>query len=312
MKISIDPKRKILLVSLIASLILITLVTFLTQDVGAIVNVGVICLFIVVTPFFIYRYIEFLWLKAVEREMPNFIRDLASLKRSGMTLSEAVKMTSKTNYGKLTPEVQKFSNRLSWGVPFVRSLEIFSKRFKNSKLISEVLGIVKESYMSGGDVASTLDSLSKDMLTLRDVEEERKSIVRQHVMIMYGIFFMFIGISIAIIHVLIPMMIEQPQVAGGEAPLVFSFTDPCADMPIPFPCDLFAVLCVSFNISGGIGCYYVALFFSVLIVLAVFLGLIAGQLGDNSVIAGVKHSLIMLASVFVIFMFLVRLGLLPI
>jgi hypothetical protein len=42
--------------------------------------------------------------------------DLAGLKRSGITLSEAIKMSSKNNYGKLTPEVQKFSNRLSWGM----------------------------------------------------------------------------------------------------------------------------------------------------------------------------------------------------
>lgn len=310
--VEIEPKRRVLLVSLIVSLVLISSVSLLTQDVGAIINVGVICLFIVVTPFFVYNYLEFLWLKAVEKELPNFIRDLASLKRSGMTLSEAVKMSSKTNYGKLTEEVQKFSNRLSWGTPFIRALDIFSKRFKGSKLINEVLGIIRESYLSGGDVASTLDSISKDMLTLRDIEEERKSIVRQHVMIMYGIFFMFIGISLAIIQVLIPMMIEQPQVAGGEAPLLFSFTDPCTDMPIPFPCGLFSVLCVSFNINGGLTCYYVALFFSLLVVLAVFMGLIAGQLGENSVIAGIKHSLIMLASAFVIFMFVVRLGLLPI
>ncbi|NIO20402.1 MAG: hypothetical protein GTN76_06585 [Candidatus Aenigmarchaeota archaeon] len=310
--VEIEPKRKVLLISLIVGLVLISGVSVITQDIGAIINVGVICLFIVVTPFFVYNYLEFLWLKAIEREIPNFIRDLASLKRSGMTLSEAVKMTSKTNYGKLSDEVQKFSNRLSWGIPFIRSLEIFSNRFKNSKLISEVLGIVRESYMSGGDVSSTLDSLSKDMLTLRDVEEERKSIVRQHVMIMYGIFFMFVGISLAIINVLIPMMIEQPQITGGEAPLLFSFTDPCTDMPIPFPCDFFNILCVSFNIRGGIACYYIALFFSVLIVQAIFMGLIAGQLGENSAIAGVKHSLIMLASIFVIFMFVMRLGLLPI
>nr|NIO23342.1 hypothetical protein [Candidatus Aenigmarchaeota archaeon]NIP41107.1 hypothetical protein [Candidatus Aenigmarchaeota archaeon]NIQ17605.1 hypothetical protein [Candidatus Aenigmarchaeota archaeon]NIQ33043.1 hypothetical protein [Nitrososphaeria archaeon] len=125
MEVSIDPKRKIVIISLIISLVLISAVSFLTQDVGAIINVGVICLFIVVTPLFVYRYIEFLWLKSTEREFPNFIRDLASLKRSGMTLSEAVKMSSRTNYGKLTDEVQKFSNRLSWGTPFIRSLEIF-------------------------------------------------------------------------------------------------------------------------------------------------------------------------------------------
>jgi len=308
----VDPRRKILLVSLVISLVLISAVSLLTQDVGAIINIGVISLFIIITPLFVYKYIEFLWLKAAEKEFPNFIRDLASLKRSGMTLSEAVKMTSRTNYGKLTEEVQKFSNRLSWGTPFTRSMEIFSNRFRNSKIISEILGIMKESYKSGGDVASTLDSLSKDMLTLRDVEEERKSIVRQHVMIMYAIFFMFVGIALAIIHVLIPMMIGNPQALSESSPIIFAFNDPCMDVPMIFPCEFFKVICTSFSISEGVICYYIALFFSVLIVQAIFMGLIAGQLGENSTIAGIKHSLIMLASVFLIFMFVIRLGLIPI
>jgi hypothetical protein len=72
------------------------------------------------------------------------------------------------------------------------------------------------------------------------------------------------------------------------------------------------VLCASFGVSGGIGCYYLSLFFSVLLVQAIFMGLIAGQLGEGSVVAGIKHSLIMLAAVFIIFMFLIRSGLLPV
>ncbi len=306
--------RKVVLVSIMVAVLLISVFAFLTQDVGIIVNVGVIALFIVITPLFLLKYVEFLWIKAVEKEFPGFIRDLAGLKRSGITLSEAIKMTTKNKYGKLTPEVQKFSNRLSWGVHFLRALEIFGNRFKSSGLITEVLGILRESYLSGGNISMTLDSLSGDMVTLREIEEERKSVVRQHVMVMYGIFFMFVVISIAIIHVLIPMM-AQPQApapSGMVAPLILTFADPCSKFYIIFPCGYFDILCRSFAVPSGIGCYYFALFFTVLITQAIFMGLIAGQLGENSVIAGTKHSLIMLASIFIIFMFMIRSGLLPV
>lgn len=307
-----EKTRKMIFVSVMVAVFLVGVFAVLTQDVGIIVNVGVIALFIVVTPLFLIKYIEFLWIKSVEKEFPAFIRDLAGLKRSGITLSEAIKMATKNNYGKLTPEVQKFSNRLSWGVHFLRALEIFGKRFKKSVLISEILGILKESYLSGGNISMTLESLSKDMVTLREIEEERKSVVRQHVMIMYGIFFMFVVISIAIIHVLIPMMGQPQSMSGVDSPLLLSFSDPCKSMYMVFPCGYFDVMCASFAVPKGIGCYYFALFFTVLITQAIFMGLIAGQLGENSILAGVKHSLIMLASVFVIFMFLVRMGLLPV
>ncbi|MEE9323103.1 MAG: type II secretion system F family protein [Candidatus Aenigmarchaeota archaeon] len=304
--------KKVVLGSLMVAVLLIGVFAIFTQDVGIIINIGVISLFIVVTPLFLMKYAEFLWIKSAEEEFPNFVRDLAGLKRSGISLSEAVNMTVRNNYGKLTPEVQKFSNRLSWGIHFLRALEIFSKRFKSSKIITEILGILKESYVSGGNISMTLDSLSKDMVILKEIEKERKSVVRQHVMIMYGIFFMFVLISIAIINVLIPMMSQSQTTMGGTSPLMLSFTDPCKSFYIIFPCGYFEVLCTAFAVPSGIGCYYFALFFSVLITQAVFMGLIAGQLGEDSIVAGTKHSLIMLASIFIIFMFLIKVGMLPV
>jgi flagellar protein FlaJ len=127
-------------------------------------------------------------------------------------------------------------------------------------------------------------------------------------MIMYGIFFMFVGVSIGITYTLVPMMVG----GQGESPLAVMFKDPCGETPSLFPCGLFSVICIAFNVEAGIGCYYMALFFSVLIIQAIFMGLIAGQLGENSIIAGIKHSLIMLAASFVIFTFLSKAHLLPI
>jgi hypothetical protein len=90
------------------------------------------------------------------------------------------------------------------------------------------------------------------------------------------------------------------------------FEDPCSKFAVIFPCGVFDMMCKAFAVPSGIGCYYFALFFTVLVMQALFMGLIAGQLGENSVIGGVKHSLIMLAAVFIIFMFLLRSGLLPV
>lgn len=305
--------KKILLYLIIVAVVMVTVASLVSQDLSVIINVSFIALFVVIVPFFAYKYISFLWVKSVEREFPNFVRDLAGLKRTGMSLSDAITMTSKGNYGKLTPEVVAFSNRLSWGVTFLRALEIFSEKFENSKLIMEAIHIIEESYKTGGNISVTLDSISRDMMALKDIEEERKSVVRSHVMIMYGIFFMFVAISIAIIFVLIPMMEQtsgNAQTAAG--PLMFNFADPCTIGYIPFPCEYFTILCQSFGVETGVGCYYFALFFSVLIIQAIFMGLIAGQLGENSVFAGIKHALIMLGSVFLIFTFLIQFNILPI
>ena len=48
-----------------------------------------------------------------------------------------------------------------------------------------------------------------------------------------------------------------------------------------------------------------------MIILSFTTGLIAGQLGDNSIVAGSKHVMMMLAAVFLIFLFFARAGILP-
>ncbi len=308
----IPSKKKVLLGSLVVSIIILTLTTIITQDTATIMNIGVLCIFILVTPSFLYRYGEFLSIKSMEKEFPNFLRDLSNLKRSGMTLSESVKLATKTKYGSLTPHVKTLSNKLSWGIPFLRSLEIFGEGLKGSRIITEAIDIIKASYKSGGDMTSILDSLAVDMRIIKDAEEEKKSLVSQHVMIMYGIFFLFMGISVVIIYVLVPMMTSSAPQGGVESPMMLSFSSPCENMYMPFPCGLFNLMCTSFNVPKGVGCYYFSLFLTILIIQAIFTGMIAGQLGENSALAGIKHSLIMLAVVFVVFVFLTKLNLLPI
>ena len=79
-------KYKVLSVSLIVAVVLVLLAALLIGDAGTVGNVFVISLFIVVIPYFVLEYTSFLWIKSVERQFPNFIRDLADSNRSGMSL----------------------------------------------------------------------------------------------------------------------------------------------------------------------------------------------------------------------------------
>lgn len=303
-------KYKALAASLAVAASLIALSILFIGDASTTGNIIVISLFIVIVPYFLFEYAGFLWLKSVERQFPNFVRDLADSRRSGMSLPEAIHICSRANYGKLTREIKSMSNRLTWGTPFVRVMGIFGRRVKDSKIIKDALEIINESYNSGGNITATLDSVAKDIRTLQDAEDERRSLVRQHVMIMYAIFFIFLAVSLTIIYVMVPMMSQQP--GGGETEaLAFRFVNPCPVGTGMFPCNLFYGTCILLNVSSGMSCYYVALFFFILLIQGIFSGLIAGQLGENSIVAGSKHSLIMVSVAISIFMFLAKLGLLP-
>jgi flagellar protein FlaJ len=63
-----------------------------------------------------------------------------------------------------------------------------------------------------------------------------------------------------------------------------------------------------FGLGSAATCYYRALFLLMAIVQGIFSGLVAGQIGEGSVTAGIKHSLIMTFSGFAIFMLLLQIG----
>jgi flagellar protein FlaJ len=309
MKLKIKKKQRNMIISIVIGMVLVV-AGYLTGDSGIFGNLMLIAVFVIVVPIFLYKYSEYAWIKSVENQFPNLIRDLADSKRSGMSFNQSIKIATKANYGKLSPEVHTMHNKLSWGIPFLRVIDMFGDRVKKSKLIRESLNIIKESYEAGGDVSATLDAIASDMVMLKETEAERVSIVKQHVLIMYGVFFMFLGISIMIIYVMVPMIGTQPAVSTGG--FGFSFTNPCEGVGF-FPCNIFSLIGIMFEITpGSISEYYISIFFLVVVIQGFFTGLIAGQLGEDSVVAGSKHALIMVFAGVGVFLFVAKMGLLPI
>jgi len=310
-----ESRQKVIVVPIVVSAALIAF-GLAIGDAPIFGNLIIISIFIMIIPYFLYRYSKFMWIRAAEEQFPNFVRDLADSARSGMSLPESIGIAARANYGKLSQEVQKMNNRLSWGTPFLRVLEIFRKNVKDSKVICEALSIIRQSYETGGNISNTLDAVSNDMIMLKEAEAERISLVRQQVVIMYGLFFIFMGIAIMIIFVMVPMLVSQSVLSsqtafsGSVGPLAFS--NPCEESNLIFPCAVFSGTCSVLGITKSITCYYVAVFFYLVLVQGIFTGLIAGQLAENSAISGVKHSLTMVFSAMGIFLFLAKAGLFPV
>jgi len=150
---------------------------------------------------------------------------------------------------------------------------------------------------------------------LREADQERSSMLRQHIMVMYAIFFMFLGISLMIIFVMVPMLESQSSLDTRETGAIqgLTFQNPCytqAGVIVePVFCGFYSITSASMGIDPTtIGAYYVSLFFVSLVILGACVGLITGQLGENSVTAGIKHSIIMVVISVSIFLFVSKLG----
>jgi len=314
-KLEFSKERKVFLASIIVSLVLLSIGFFsgLQQVLG---NTIILSAFIIITPQLIFNYINYRNMKEIELRFPQFLRDLVELTRAGMPLHKTIIFSSNTDYGNLTPHVKKMAHQLSWNVNIIKVLEQAQERLKRSKTLNKVFRILIETYNSGGSVDSTLDSLSTTLMKLQDTEKERKSTLNQYVVAMYVISLIFIGIVVGINWLMVPMfqsMATQTGGAGGITP-VGVITNPCSNCAYVAnvgcaPCEIYSGICSLFGSdTSSIGCYYLALFFSISIIQSLMGGLVAGQIGEGSVVAGIKHSLILSCITVAAFLILVPLG----
>lgn len=242
----------------------------------------------------------------MEEKFPNFLRDLIESLRAGLPLHKAIINASKINYGNLSKEVNKMANQISWGMPIDKVLSQFVQRVKSSKRMTSGMQIILQSYLSGGDVVSTMDSVADSQLVLSETEKEKSSTLSQYIIVMYAISLIFIGIVVAVNKLMVPLFSLSQQ--GAE----FGLLNPCGACS-----GLECSVCALFETTAGsifglepssISAYYTSLFFFMSVMQSIFSGLVAGQISEGSVIAGARHSLILASITFGVFSIFVRLG----
>lgn len=309
-------KKRILLITVTVFLSAMLVSVILFQELVIFLNVLIMGVIVIVLPFSIYQFIEFKRIKNCEDEFPNFLRDLAEAKRSGLSLIQAIRSCSKSDYGALTQEIVRLNNKLTWNIQLKDVLKEFGEKFKKSSIISHTILIISQMEESGGKTEDIMDSLADNIESIREVQMEKRTLMNQHVMSMYAIFFIFFGISVALIKFLIPLMEVQEEMGGiGIGSLGTFGGSPCqvcigVNSGECITCNIFFTTCSIFNFGSNSSpkCYYKSLYFFMIIIQGIFSGLVAGQISSDSIIAGVKHSLIMTVSGFVLFLSVSSIG----
>lgn len=308
MKIEFSREVKIFLITSFVSLILLS-IGIISNDIGVLGNMALISTFIIATPQLLFRYEKYRELKEIEEKFPLFLHDLTESIRSGMPFHKAIMATSKLEYGSLSKEIKKINYQLSWGMTLDKVLDKFADRVKKSKRLYAAIKIIKESHVSGGNVVSMLESIADGSTMLEDSERERRSLLNQYVLLMYAISLIFIGIVASINKLLIPIFSTAGQATLGEVVGLVNPCSACAGITCNI-CTIFeGTARYVFSLDPtNIGSYYISLFFLMALIQSTFSGLVAGQISENSITAGIKHSLILVGITFGAFSILVRLG----
>ncbi len=231
----------------------------------------------------IYEFFRLRRVRKIDDRFPDFVRDMAESRRAGMTFTKAIMNSAKGSYGVLTPEIQKIARQISWGSSVDKALNSFASRV-NTKLIRRTISLIIEASRSGGNVADVLDAASKDAREIKLIESERRASMLSYVAVVY----VGIGVFLLIIVILTTTLIPNMLGKAGQ--------------------DLGAAAAQGVGSSGGGGLTVEIVnnaFYWASLMQSGFMGLVAGVFEEGKIIAGVKHTFIMLLITWCVFKFMV-------
>ncbi len=217
-----------------------------------------------IAPIALLDYIDYQWRKAVDEHLPDLFRSIVQAQEIGMTLHKALEEAAERNYGPLTPELKKMTVQISWGASFEEALLAFGRRV-GTVLTLRTVPMIIEAGRSGGSVEKIFDPMGKFVQTTILLEKERKTQTRPYIAIIYVALLVFL---FTIVILFKTFFIDVEGVA------LFS-------VPTSSPADLKRI------------------FLHLTLVQGFFSGLVAGKMGEGSVSAGLKHSLVMMMLGFV-------------
>jgi flagellar protein FlaJ len=207
----------------------------------------------------VLNYVDHKWRKSIDEHLPDLFRTIVQAQETGRTLPQALEEASKRDYGPLTAELKKMTTQISWGMSFEEGLLAFGKR-ANTVLVERTVPMIIEASRSGGHVEKVFDPMGKFIQTTLLLDKERRTQTKPYIAIIYLAFFVFLFTII---------LLFRSFFVGMEGL-------PISTAEIIPPSQIQRMFFHMTSIQG---------FFS---------GLVAGKMGEGTINAGLKHSLILM------------------
>ncbi len=120
-------------------------------------------------------YLEMRRLDAVEKALPDALKQIADTLRAGGTYEFALRELASSDFGPLTKEIQKVLRKLDEGENMETSFKTLANDNSESRLVRRSVTIMIDSLKSGASLSDVLDQISDDIRELRRIASERKS-----------------------------------------------------------------------------------------------------------------------------------------
>lgn len=225
-------------------------------------------LLISVIPAAIYNSRESRHRRSIETRLPQFLRDISEVKKTGLAPEKAIEQLSGRNYGSLTRHVRSISSQLSWGIPMAKVMTSFAKSV-TSWIAKIVAFLLLEVVEVGGGTVKMFVTLADFTEKTAETDHEKRSMLRPYIFVPY---------------------FGAVMVVMTTAMMLFFLAAPISTGPSPFSTAVNLKQATTTLLSGSIFQSWV-------------MGLVAGKMGEGSLASGFKHAaalvVISLVSVYV-------------
>jgi flagellar protein FlaJ len=201
--------------------------------------------------------------KKIDSKFLEFTRDLVENVKSGTPISKSIINLRNRDYGVLSPHIQKLANQIYLGIPISGALDTFARDTKSQVIIRSV-SLISEAEKAGGQINTIIEAVSNSVNQTETLKKERRSSIFNLTVQGYIIFIIFIIILIVLQFKILPM-ISGFSTADSQISLENSSAD-------QFSRPLLILLLIQ----------------------ALFSGLVVGKISEGSIKDGIKHSFILI------------------
>lgn len=232
--------------------------------------------FIMIIPLMIFHEYKKRREDRVQSQIPDFLKKLASTNETGMTLRESIKLMTHSDIG-LSKEIKKIWNDIEWGLAINEALIRFANRVR-THIVARSVTLLTKANESSGDIGEVLNVAARDVSAEQELKSERRINMFIYVVIIYISFLVFIGIIYIISTTFLNEMVKAGEKVSGSGGGV---------VPLSLSREKLGV--------------YNRIFFHGALIQGFSSGLIAGVMGEGSVLSGLKHSVIMISIGYLLF-----------
>ena len=227
-----------------------------------------ICLLIIasILPLSLAYEIRNRYVVGVEKQLPEFLREISDMRDIGMTLQGAIHMIAGHKTGVLSTEIQVVSEELKYGSSLSGALVRMEERIGLTTVKRAISLLVRASQVTD-HIREILGIAVADMEHYLKMKSKRFNVSFVYLAVIYLSFAIFLF-------------------AAYEMNVAFISS--------------FSSFNVSFDISGNKQDMFI-----IGIILAFFSGIMAGQMSANTMLSGLKHSIIMLIMTIITFVYLI-------